>query len=65
MKVIEELPFLRHGSTTIGGFENIVHYLRQRSDGQWDLDRQFSSQKDEADITAYFDLSSQNSRIHN
>lgn len=52
MKMIEELPVLRNGSTTIGGFENIVHYLRKRSDGQWDLNRRFSSQKDKADITA-------------
>lgn len=55
MKVTEELPILRDGpTTTIGGFENIVHYLRKRSDGQWDLDQQYSSQKDKADITAYF-----------
>ena len=54
IQVSEELPALRDGSTTIGGFENIVAYLRKRSVGQWDLDRQFSSPKDRADITAYF-----------
>lgn len=52
--VAEELPALRDGSTTLGGFENIVDYLRKRSDGQWDLDRQLSNPKDKADITAYF-----------
>ena len=50
---IEELPVLRDRSKTIGGFENIIHYLRERSDGQWDLDQHLSNQKDRADITAY------------
>lgn len=38
---------------TIGGFENIVDYLRKRLDGQWDLDRQLSVPTARADITAY------------
>lgn len=50
-RAIEELPALRDGSTTIGGFENIVDHLRTRSDGQWDID--LSNPKDRADITAY------------
>ena len=49
----EELPVLRDDSIAIGGFENIVHHLRERSNGHWDLDRRFTSQKDRADINAY------------
>ncbi|KAF6234794.1 hypothetical protein HO173_007014 [Letharia columbiana] len=49
----KELPVLQDGSATIGGFENIVDYLRKRSDGDWDIDRQFSNPKDRADVTAF------------
>ena len=49
----EELPVLRDGSTSNGGFENIVNHLGKKSNGQWDLDRHFSNQQDKADITAY------------
>ena len=49
----EELPVIRDDPIAIGGFENIVHYLRERSNGRWDLDRRFANQKDRADITAY------------
>lgn len=49
----EEFPALLDGTTTIGGFQNIVDYLRHRSDGQWDLDAQFHESKDRADITAF------------
>lgn len=52
IQVTEELPALRDGPTTTGGFENIVDYLRKKSDGQWDLDRQLTNPKDRADITA-------------
>ena len=62
IKVIGELPVLRDGSTTIGGFENIVEYLREKSDGQWDLNRQFSNPKNRADITAYSTLTSADSQ---
>ena len=51
--MIGELPLLRDDAIAIGGFENIVHHLRKRSNGQWDLDRHFTNQKDRADITAY------------
>ncbi|ODM15218.1 hypothetical protein SI65_09457 [Aspergillus cristatus] len=34
-----ELPALRNGSTWVSRFRNIVNYLRQYSDGSWDLDR--------------------------
>lgn len=53
IQVTEELPALRDGPTTIGGFENIVDFLRKKSDGQWDLDRQLTNPKDRADITAF------------
>ncbi|CAF9912633.1 MAG: hypothetical protein ALECFALPRED_008230 [Alectoria fallacina] len=49
----KELPALHDQSIAIGGFENIVDYLRKRSDGQWDLDRQLSAPKGRADITAF------------
>lgn len=51
-QLTEELPVLQDGSASIGGFENIVDYLRKRSDGDWDIDRQFSNPKDRADVTA-------------
>ena len=35
---VEDLPALRDGSTWIGGFRNILDYVRQYSDGEWDLD---------------------------
>jgi hypothetical protein len=37
LSFLGELPSLRHGSTWIGGFRNIVEYLRQFGKG-WDLD---------------------------
>ncbi|KAE8321559.1 Tom37 C-terminal domain-containing protein [Aspergillus sergii] len=33
-----ELPALRNGSTWVSRFRNIVDYLRQYSNGKWDLD---------------------------
>ncbi|KAE8148312.1 Tom37 C-terminal domain-containing protein [Aspergillus avenaceus] len=33
-----ELPALRNGSTWVSRFRNIVDYLRQYSNGEWDLD---------------------------
>ena len=51
---IGELPVLQDGATYIGGYENIIHYLRKKSNGQWDLDRHLSNSKDRADVTAYF-----------
>lgn len=43
--VPEELPALRDGSTWIGGFRNILDYVRQHSHGQWDLDRELEPQE--------------------
>lgn len=50
---LEEFPALHDASTTIGSFQNIIDYLRQKSDGQWNLDAQFDDRKDRADITAF------------
>jgi hypothetical protein len=33
-----ELPAVRDGPTLVGGFDNIVAYLGERSNGQWHLD---------------------------
>lgn len=49
--MIEELPALRDDGSVIGGFENIVRHLRERSI-DWDLDHTFSGGQDRADITA-------------
>jgi sorting and assembly machinery component 37 len=35
-----ELPALRNGHVWIGGFRNIVHYVKQYSRGEWDLDKE-------------------------
>lgn len=35
----DELPALWTGSRWISRFRNIVEYLSQYSDGEWDLDR--------------------------
>ncbi|KAL6716719.1 hypothetical protein ACLMJK_006287 [Lecanora helva] len=49
----KELPALRDGEVTVGGFENIIDYLRQKSNGKWDLDSHFTNPQDRADITAF------------
>ncbi|RDW93904.1 glutathione S-transferase family protein [Aspergillus mulundensis] len=38
-----ELPALKNGSTWVSRFRNIVDYLRQYSEGAWDLDRNLSA----------------------
>ncbi|KAL4910905.1 hypothetical protein BDW74DRAFT_142056 [Aspergillus multicolor] len=38
-----ELPALKNGSTWVSRFRNIVDYLRQYSEGAWDLDRDLSA----------------------
>ena len=43
--VPEELPALRDGATWIGGFRNILDYVRQYSHGQWDLDSELEPQE--------------------
>ncbi|KAL2038264.1 hypothetical protein N7G274_008913 [Stereocaulon virgatum] len=48
-----DLPAIKDGTTTIGGFQNIVDYLDTKSNGQWHLDNQFSDSTDQADITAF------------
>ena len=50
--VLEDLPALRDGSTWIGGFRNILDYVRQYSHGQWDLDADLEPQE-QADCIAY------------
>ena len=47
-----ELPALKDGEIWIGGFHNIVAYLRDRSAGQYDRDKDLS-QTQLADRTAY------------
>ena len=37
--LIDELPALKDGSTWVSRFRKIVDYLRQYSDGKWDLDQ--------------------------
>lgn len=38
MSAAGELPALKNGATWISKFRNIVDYLRQYSNGDWDLD---------------------------
>ncbi|KAL4979662.1 Tom37 C-terminal domain-containing protein [Aspergillus desertorum] len=47
-----ELPALKDGSTWVSRFRNIVDYLRQYSNGAWDLDRDLSA-LDKADGVAF------------
>ncbi|KAL4811024.1 Tom37 C-terminal domain-containing protein [Aspergillus unguis] len=47
-----ELPALKNGSTWVSRFRNIVDYLRQYSNGAWDLDRDLST-LDRADSAAF------------
>ncbi|KAK4693353.1 sorting and assembly machinery component 37, partial [Lecanoromycetidae sp. Uapishka_2] len=49
----KEYPSLVDGTTTIGGFQNIIDYLHQKSNGQWNLNTQFNKPKARADITAF------------
>jgi sorting and assembly machinery component 37 len=37
-----ELPAVKNGTTWVSRFRNIVDYLRQYSNGAWDLDRELS-----------------------
>lgn len=37
---VGELPALQDGPIWVSRFRNIVDYLRQYSNGEWDLDRQ-------------------------
>ncbi|KAL4878382.1 Tom37 C-terminal domain-containing protein [Aspergillus karnatakaensis] len=39
----QELPALKNGSTWVSRFRNIIDYLRQYSNGAWDLDRDLSA----------------------
>jgi sorting and assembly machinery component 37 len=38
----DELPAVKNGTTLVSRFRNIVDYLRQYSNGAWDLDRDLS-----------------------
>lgn len=46
-----EFPALRDGDVWIAGYANVVEYLRDVSDGAWDLNRELSSRQ-QADCTA-------------
>ncbi|KAL3465471.1 Tom37 C-terminal domain-containing protein [Aspergillus heterothallicus] len=48
----QELPALKNGSTWVSRFRNIVDYLRQYSNGEWDLDRDLSA-LEQADNIAF------------
>ncbi|KAL2857098.1 Tom37 C-terminal domain-containing protein [Aspergillus pseudoustus] len=48
----QELPALKNGSTWVSRFRNIVDYLRQYSNGEWDLDRDLSA-LEKADNVAF------------
>ena len=47
----DELPALRNGTTWIGGFRNIIDYIRQYSGGEWALDTNLEG-KAKADCAA-------------
>ncbi|KAI9706680.1 MAG: hypothetical protein M1836_003690 [Candelina mexicana] len=48
----KELPAVRDGSIWVGGFRNIIRYLKQLADGKWDLDAELDPQQG-ADCTAF------------
>lgn len=47
-----ELPALRNGDTWVAGFSTIVTYLRDISDGNWDLDKELD-ESHRADCAAF------------
>ncbi|KAJ9640160.1 hypothetical protein H2204_003385 [Knufia peltigerae] len=47
-----ELPVLKHEETWVAGFGNIVSYLRDVSEGRWDLDQRLSDTQ-RADCAAF------------
>ncbi|EEP77510.1 conserved hypothetical protein [Uncinocarpus reesii 1704] len=47
-----ELPAVWTGSRWVTGFRNIVEFLKQYSDGEWDLD-QWTSPSEQADCVAF------------
>ncbi|KAI1621691.1 Tom37 C-terminal domain-containing protein [Exophiala viscosa] len=47
-----ELPALRNGDTWVAGFGTIVSYLRDTSDGKWDLDKNLDESQ-RADSAAF------------
>lgn len=53
-----ELPAVKNGSTWVSRFGNIVDYVRQYSNGAWDLDAGLG-ELEQADNIAYVRLSSQ------
>ncbi|KAL8813963.1 MAG: hypothetical protein Q9223_006782 [Gallowayella weberi] len=57
-----ELPALRDDLSWIAGFQNIIAHLLEKSDGDWDLDRNCTSQ-DRADISAYTSFLSSRAQI--
>lgn len=48
----DELPAVKDGSRWVSKFRNIVNYLREYSNGQWDLDAHLSG-LEKADNIAY------------
>lgn len=49
---IGELPALQNGSVWVSRFQNIVDYLRQYSEGAWNLDQNLDKVQ-RADSVAY------------
>ena len=52
MHLLDELPALKNGSTWVSRFGNIADYLRQYSNGAWDLDADLKG-LEAADNVAY------------
>ncbi|EXJ81340.1 hypothetical protein A1O3_07630 [Capronia epimyces CBS 606.96] len=52
-----ELPALRDGGTWVAGFNNIVAYLRDISNGEWDLDKDLDENQraDRAALSSFLD----------
>lgn len=49
--IADELPAVKNGSVWVSRFRNIVDYLRQYSEGSWDLD-EGAGDREKADIIA-------------
>jgi sorting and assembly machinery component 37 len=47
-----DLPALKNDNVWVGGFRNIVDYIRQFSRGKWDLDAELEG-RERADCIAY------------
>lgn len=56
-----ELPALRDAETWVAGFSNIIAYLRDVSDGEWDLDKSLdeAQRADRAAFTSFLEFHGQ------